>query len=426
MHLALTVVLWASAIALAIPACVLMIEAFAAVGGRRRSALAVTQAPTQQAPTQQRPMGHKPIAATVLIPAHDEAHGIADTVAHVLARVASAASARPGDRWRVIVIADNCTDSTAELARAAGAEVLERRLASERGKAFALAHGVRALDGDPPDVVVVVDADCRLEAGVLETIAPMAVAQGRPAQALYLLTLPPSPGVRDRISAFAFLFKNQVRALGLSALSLPCHLTGTGMAFPWSALRRVPLASSSIVEDLEYGLKLAMAGAPPVLCGDARIWSQLPQQASAATSQRRRWEHGFLSTMLELAPRVIASGLRRGDVGLCALGLDLLVPPLSLFAMLLGATTAIALVLASLGVASPAPALFLLLLAAGCALAVLAAWSQFGRALIPLATLLGAPLYVLWKIPIYVSFLFRRERRWVRTERDQEAPPNGR
>lgn len=412
MHVVLTVVLWASAILLAVPACVLMVEAVAALAARRRTSTDVAQM--------------QPISASVLIPAHDEAQNIAETVTHVSSMIAGAIRTRQGDRWRLIVIADNCTDDTAALARAAGAEVLERRSDSERGKAFALAHGVRALEAAPPDVVVVVDADCRLEPGALETIASIAVAQNRPAQALYLLTLPPSPGVRDRISAFAFLFKNQVRALGLSTLSLPCHLTGTGMAFPWPALRRVPLASSSIVEDLEYGLKLAMAGAPSILCGDARIWSQLPQQEAAATSQRRRWEHGFLSTMLALAPKVIATGLRRGNAGLCALGLDLLVPPLSLFAMLLGATTALALLLAFLGLASPGPAAFLVLLAAGCSLAVLGAWARFARSLIPLGTLLGAPLYVLWKIPIYVSFLFRRERRWVRTERDQEVPPNGR
>ena len=87
----------------------------------------------------------------VLMPAHNEEDIIESTVKATLAHLP------PGGR--LLVIADNCTDETAARARAAGAEVSERHHASDKGKGFALAHGIAKLAAQPPDVVVVLDAD---------------------------------------------------------------------------------------------------------------------------------------------------------------------------------------------------------------------------------------------------------------------------
>ena len=69
----------------------------------------------------------------VLVPAHDEEEGIAATLAAVLAQL--------GPHDRLLVVADNCSDATAAVARAAGAEVVERS-SDLRGKGYALAHGI--------------------------------------------------------------------------------------------------------------------------------------------------------------------------------------------------------------------------------------------------------------------------------------------
>src|SRR5208283_3138044 len=161
----------------------------------------------------------------------------------------------------------------------------------QRGKGFALDHGIRQLDADPPEVVVILDADTLLAEGSLDSVTRLAAALGRPVQAGYVLEAPPQGGVKDQLSAFAFRIKNIVRPLGMARLGLPCLLTGTGMAFPWLLIRSAPLATGNIVEDMKLGLDLAVAGQPPKLCSEARVSGELPSVRRAAVTQRTRWEH---------------------------------------------------------------------------------------------------------------------------------------
>src|SRR5205085_5481634 len=106
----------------------------------------------------------------------------------------------------------------------------------------------------------------------------------------YVLLEPPQASYKQRLSAFAFKFKNVVRPLGLDRLGAPCLLTGTGMAFPWAVLRGASLATGNIVEDMRLGIDLAAAGHPPRLCAEAHVRSALPAGGRAAVAQRRRWE----------------------------------------------------------------------------------------------------------------------------------------
>jgi cellulose synthase/poly-beta-1,6-N-acetylglucosamine synthase-like glycosyltransferase len=161
--------------------------------------------------------------------------------------------AQLGPEDRVLVVADNCSDATAEIAAANGAEVVVRNDAERRGKGYALDFGVRHLERSPPEVVVVVDADCELHPGSVDRLARSCAETKRPAQALDLMRAPAGAGLKVRIAEFAWVVKNQVRPLGCRRLGLPCQLMGTGMAFPWDVLREAPLASGHIVEDLRLG-----------------------------------------------------------------------------------------------------------------------------------------------------------------------------
>jgi cellulose synthase/poly-beta-1,6-N-acetylglucosamine synthase-like glycosyltransferase len=350
----------------------------------------------------------------VLVPAHNEELGIGRTVTTLLPQLQS------GDR--LVVIADNCTDRTAEVARSLGATVVERQDRERRGKGYALDRGVRDLESDPPDVVVLVDADCVVADGSLDRLVRESAATGRPMQAVYLLDEPPGAGPGQRLSAFAFRFKNQVRPLGLHHLGMPCLLTGTGMAFPWPVLRDAPLASGNIVEDMQLGLDLAVAGLPPRLCPEALVTGELPSGRGAATAQRRRWEHGHLQTLLTQAPRLVAAAIRRGRPGLLGLALELSVPPLALLFLLWAVAEAGLVCWYAFADGSPLPAIVLGSAALTTALAFLAAWAKFGRERLPLTTLLAVPLYIAWKVPIYLGFLFRRQIGWNRTERTATAP----
>lgn len=361
-------------------------------------------------PSRARPRRAKDTVRTaVIIPAHNESLGIAETVLHIKEQL------HPADR--LIVIADNCTDDTAEKALAAGAEVLERVNPNERGKGYALSYAAVELGRDPPDVVLIMDADCRVRSGDLLALSTLAHEKNRPVQAVYLMERPRSGGALSGISAFAFLVRNWVRPLGLKRLGFPCLLTGTGMAFPWQLFRDAPATHGFLVEDLLMGHELALLGAPPLLDEAIFVDSFLPEADAASFKQRRRWEHGQLSVLKSVAPRLFGAGLLRFDPGLLALALDATVPPLALLVVLELVSLVVMLGIWLLG--GPIEPL---LIALGTffvlTLAVLAAWVARGRSLLTPRELLSIPGYILWKIPLYKTFVRSgAHTEWERTDR---------
>ena len=378
---------------LGLPAGVLLIQALLALRGRGEAQL---------------PAGRRPRVA-VLIPAHDEASVIVETLAALKPQLAQ--------EDRVLVVADNCSDDTAALARSMGAEVVERTNVILRGKGFALDFGVRYLEAVPPEVLLIVDADCKVESGAVDRLARLCAMTGRPLQALYLMRAPTGAGLKMRVAEFAWRVKNWVRPLGWLRLGLPCQLMGTGMAFPWSVAVCMDLAHASIVEDMELGLDLAVEGFPPLFCPEARVISWFPTGEAATRSQCTRWEHGHLGLIQRETPRLLARALVRRDVRLLGLALDLLVPPQALLALLLVGSLVISGAIALVGLSMLPFVLFLVGLVALTA-SVLLAWAGWGRGVVSLADLLFVPLYMLSKVPVYLTFWFRRQKEWVRTSRE--------
>jgi cellulose synthase/poly-beta-1,6-N-acetylglucosamine synthase-like glycosyltransferase len=345
----------------------------------------------------------------VLMPAHNEAAVIAQTTISILPQLI------PGDR--LLVVADNCSDATASIARGLGAEVVERSESDRRGKGYALDFGVRHLAANPPEVLIAIDADCQVAAGTIDRLARICGEASRPVQALYLMRSPVGAGLRTRVAEFAWVVRNQVRPLGYHRLGLPCQLMGTGMAFPWPAISNAALASGHIVEDMKLGIDLAVAGAATQFCPEALVTSVFPETTKAIQSQRTRWEHGHIGVILSDAPRLWREALRKRDVGLMALALDLCVPPLALLGMLVAALLVVN------GAFAFNTDLWLPLSLAVTAFAVLGiavmlVWWFFGRQILSPGNLAYAPLYVLWKIPLYLKFVVGRQVEWVRSRRD--------
>ena len=342
-------------------------------------------------------------AIAILIPAHNEATGIAATIGAIRA-------ASPADT-RIIVVADNCTDDTAAIARRAGATVVERTNPDQRGKGYALAFGRDALRADPPDVVIVLDADCVPHDDTIGRVATTAVATGRPVQAINLVDPPIDRDAMGRVSTFAFRVKNLVRQRGLQRLTGTCVLTGTGMAFPWNLFEAAQLATADSVEDLALGLNFVLRGTAPLLCDGTLVTSASPS-ADAAVAQRTRWEHGFIATAVRVAPEMLAAGIRKPSWKAFWLGLHLIVPPLALLIMVAAA------VLAGLTLVAPAAAIGFGAIYAVALLAIFVTWASIGRDVLPAALLAKIPAYILWKLPIYLRLSRGADRRWTRTERD--------
>ena len=394
-------VLRAGSVLLLLPATILLIEVLAAllpeiVEADERNAAAPRTA--------------------VLVPAHDEEGQIGDTVRALAADLPPGAS--------ILVIADNCSDKTALLAAEAGAATIERRDPDRVGKGHAISFGLQNLAVDPPEVVILVDADCRISSGGLSILARAASKSGRPIQAEYLLAAPRRANPLVVVGALAILLRNRVRPRGLRRLKLPCQLTGSGMAFPWRLLRDAPDTGSMLVEDLVMGIEIALQGHPAKSCHAVHVSNDMHERRAAGLRHRRRWEHGQLHTLATYVPRLIAAGLSERRLPLIALGLDLLVPPLALLVALQGMLLGLGIAGAFLAGLSLVPAALAALGLCLVASAVTLSWFAFGRQTIALRHLFLIPAYLGWKIPLYVGLLLKgKQKSWERTARAAEQRP---
>jgi cellulose synthase/poly-beta-1,6-N-acetylglucosamine synthase-like glycosyltransferase len=350
-------------------------------------------------------------SVAILIPAHNEGPNIADSIRNIASQLVK------GDR--IVVVADNCSDDTAKVASEAGATVVERFDAEHRGKGYALDFGVRHLRAAPPEIVIVIDADCEVAAGAVDELAVVCEHTGRPVQGLYLMRADAQAGFMMLIAEFAWLVRNKVRPLGYCRLGLSCQLMGSGMAFPWHVISAASLATGHIVEDLLLGLHLAASGTPPLFCPRALVTSSFPAAPDGVANQRTRWEHGHLGILTGQARVLLWQAIVQRNLQLVALLLDLCVPPLALLTLLVTtvfATTAILFAYTRMVLPFYLSTASLLLLM----LAVLLAWSRHGKQVISLASLAMAPIYALSKIPLYLKFVVDRQVEWVRSKRGRD------
>jgi cellulose synthase/poly-beta-1,6-N-acetylglucosamine synthase-like glycosyltransferase len=396
MNLLFSFLLTAVALAVAVPALVFAAEICAALLGLQRIREIL-------------PTAERRSLVAVLIPAHNEAAGLLATIHDIKQQL------RPADR--LLVVADNCTDETAAIAISGGAEVTVRTDPTRIGKGYALDWGLNLLAQNPPQTVVVIDADCRLAERAIDHLVRACEQSQRPVQSLYLMTAPPSWIVSHQVAEFAWRVKNWMRPLGLKVLGLPCQLMGSGMAFPWDAIRSIELSSGSIVEDLKLGLDLAANGHAPLFCPSSVVTSSFPNSAEGAMRQRQRWEHGHLSLIFKTAVPRLITAIRKGNLSSVALALDLLVPPLSLLIAILSITsfgTALA-GLAGWGLAGFALSLCSLVVVL---LMVIVAWALYGREILPAQSLKLLPSYLMIKLRLYTAALLgQRVSLWIRADR---------
>jgi cellulose synthase/poly-beta-1,6-N-acetylglucosamine synthase-like glycosyltransferase len=344
----------------------------------------------------------------VLVPAHNEEEMLSNTIINIRNQLRR-------DDW-LLVVADNCSDSTAVVAEHSGADVVVRDDPLRTGKGFALDHGIRHFAENPPRTVIVVDADCQLGDLAVDRLTCVCEATNRPVQALYLMT-PDDSTERPRVREFAWRVKNWIRPLGLSSAGLPCQLMGTGMAFPWEVIAKAHLSTGALVEDLKLGLELAADGHPPIFCPAAVVTSEFPMSQEGTRSQQLRWEQGHLSLMAVEIPRFLMQAIHQRDLNLLVLTLDAAVPPLSL---LWAATVFISLISLGawlLGLPWMTPFLCLSVFA-GFTCALICCWLKNGRDLLSVTSALSLGVKSFTKLPLYYRIILRKtSAAWVRTDR---------
>jgi 1,2-diacylglycerol 3-beta-glucosyltransferase len=359
----------------------------------------------------------------IVVPAHDEEAGIADTVKSLLS------IDYPRDRFEVVVVADNCKDETAARAEAAGATVMVRVDAERKGKGFALAHAFeKILAEGRADAVVVIDADTVVSPNLLRAFDARLAAGAGAVQADYAVRNPDAAW-RTRLMAIALGMFHVLRSTGRENLGVSCGLRGNGMCFSTNLLVEVPHDAFSIVEDVEYGIRIGEHGHRVHYAGEAHVYGEMVSSEKASRSQRERWERGRGQLVKEHGLRLLRRAIATRSPLLFDLAMDLLVPPLS---TLVVATAAGVAASTALAVFTGRPNLAQVLFGASGVFLVaygVRGWQLSGTGAKGLATLGYAPVYVAWK----ATLPLRRARKaketetpnapgeWVRTAREGQS-----
>ena len=345
----------------------------------------------------------------VLIPAHNEEGGIKRTIEGVLA------SDYPANRFEIFVIADNCTDSTAHNAREAGAIVFERFDNLKRGKGEALDWFLKNCKEyyQNTNAITIIDADVSPDRNYLREISASLSNSDIQVVQAYNGVSNPQAGWRPALSDAAFNVFNHLRMAGSFQLSGSAILRGNGMGFRTKLLQHYGWPSHSIVEDIEFTLLLLNAGINVHYNPDAVIRSEMVISGKNASSQRNRWEGGRFMLIRKMTLPLLGMFKESHDSRYLYALAELALPPLSILVMLftLGTIGAIMLDSGWLELATSFWVILTVYLISG----------QIQRNA-PISTwlyLAAAPIYVLWKIPIYMGMMLKNKtNEWVRTTRE--------
>jgi 1,2-diacylglycerol 3-beta-glucosyltransferase len=366
------------------------------------------------APRRSRPAFRTRRRFVVVVPAHNEEIGLGRTLTE-LSRLHWRA-----DHLRVVVVADNCTDDTARVARQHGAEVMERHDTARRGKGYALDFAFRQLLTEPSNAwhaAVVVDADTVVSPNLLDACSARFDAGARAVQATYLAF--PRRGALSAITQTALTAIHVVRSTARERLGLSVGLKGNGMAFTRALLATMPHRAYTRTEDLEFGVQLALAGVRVAYAGDTTVWGDMPVTDAVAARQRERWIGGRMEVAHHYLRRLVRSAVRHRSLMRADVALDLLIPPVSVLAIATVCGVALSAALASRG----AWTAFGIWAAAFAALGVhvLDAARRAGHAWDLLGFAGALPAYALGKLRITLRAPARFGEAWVRTARAGEA-----
>ncbi len=370
------------------------------------------------------PPGFVTTRFSIIVPAHNEATVIAQCLNSLNALD------YPVGMRRVVVVADNCTDDTVRIATT-GATVYERRDMHHKGKGYALEWGLRRLfanDGGWTDAVVIFDADTVADSQFLRQMEARLRSGSLALQGQYKL-LDPFHNWRTALLYSALLLHNRLRPLARQALGWTTLLKGNGMCFSRTLLERLGWSAYGLAEDIEYTTTLLDAGIRVESVPGAVLYAEAPRTRAQADTQRMRWEGGRFALARRDGMRLLRSALHSRSAPRLDWAMDLLTPPM---AILVGVPLLMAFLNAGLW-------LLLSMLSMGAPIIGFAVWAWLalflgacmhvvGGLLIsgsdPRAYLylLATPIFLVWKLQIYVVMLLGRgPRGWVRTERTSIA-----
>ncbi len=348
----------------------------------------------------------------VIVPAHNEELLIDGLVRSVLA------SDYPPEMRRLVVVADNCTDRTAERARSAGAECYERMDEVRRGKPYALDWMVRQLPLERYDAVVIVDADTVIDSVFLRAM-DRHVRRGERAIQGYFGVLNPEDTWLTRLGVVPAALKFRLQFPGKQTLGLSCPLAGNGMCFAAGLMREKGWNAFSLTENWEYYILLTLDDVATTVAPEAKIYSQVARSLAQGETQRVRWAKGRMETLAKYWRRLLVSGLLKPSPSRLDALVELARPS---HAILLLSSVVVFGFSAALYVAegTSGPAWLSGLAVAGQVVLLAAAMVVARVPWRSWVALALVPYYLAWKVIVSLkAVLGRRQKQWQRTDRHE-------
>lgn len=347
----------------------------------------------------------------ILVPAHNEELLIA-TLCESLQQIDY-----PKEYYEVIVIADNCTDRTAEICRAKNVLVLERYNPNERGKGQALSWGLNRLSIDRFDAIFIVDADNYVDTKILRELSCL-LNTGEQAIQCYNAV-----GNRDDswFTQLLFLSRTISNLLYHEAkyrLGLSSYLMGNGLCFTSELLRRRGWNAFTAGEDWECYAQLVGDNIKIGFAVKAKVFHQESRSLNQATSQRLRWSSGRFGIAKTYGVRLLLKGVEERSWQKIDASFPLIFPNYSLQINLTLVTLVLAVLLPSSAVKIFSVYAVLGLLAGQFSLFLAGAFIV-GSPVKIMYAILYAPIFLIWKSVLDMLCLtgIYRTKTWVRTRR---------
>ena len=377
----------------------------------RLAARAPRQTPLRQVPTTR---------FAVLIPAHNESRLLPGLLRNL------ATLDYPSNLFQVHVVADNCTDDTAEQGRKWGADVHKRYNLDLIGKGYALNWLIQRLNAaeaineiDPVNAFLILDADSIVSTNFLR-VMDARLAQGEKAIQAYYTVRDPEASRSAGIRYIALAALHYLRPAGRTQFGGSAGLKGNGMVFASPLMRRHQW-TASLTEDIEMHMALVLEGEQVTFAPDAIVWAEMPDTLEASESQNIRWEQGRLEMLKRYVPRLLLAATRQPQQApmLLDAAAEHLIPPQAVFTGFSVVTSALAWLWPRRSLRRSMARFLSLFILGGQTIYILASLRLVRAPLTIIKLLLFSPAYLLWKVVLYGRLLLGKgTSQWERTSRN--------
>lgn len=221
----------------------------------------------------------------------------------------------PRSMYDIFVVADNCTDKTAEIAEKHGALVYKRFNCEQRGKGYALEwmfEKIYAMDRKY-DVVSVFDADNVVSANYLYEMNNQ-LCKGHKVIQGYIDSKNPFDSWITSSYSISFWICNRIFQLPRYYLGLTCGLCGTGFCIDLDVLKKIGWGATCLTEDLEFTMKLALHGMKVAWAHNAVVYDEKPLTLKQSWRQRIRWMQGHSDCAGRFFGQLFRRAFKEGDL----------------------------------------------------------------------------------------------------------------